>query len=263
MVKYSETPEQRRQRIARARAELAQRYAENPEAVVRFNARIARLDAARKRERERVEALVLGQKPEPAPMPKKPVGMSKQEWRLEKVRIARERREAALAADRFNGKAGTPQTLAYAASTHSGSLDQLERNGTITKDQREWAVEIANVYRAIEAEVGVKVASLEARVDNDHAARNRVAESVHRVRLHAAYTEWRDALPAPRQMVLDMIVGDAIGYTVAARRYRTHNRRAKQALIDALDRWPLCVRATFREISEEEALSGRRWWVAT
>ncbi|HEX2594791.1 MAG TPA: hypothetical protein VHL34_25025 [Rhizomicrobium sp.] len=262
-VEKEETPQERKQRrIAEARADLAARYAADPEGVQRFQSRMANLAAVRKRERERFERLVLGTPPEPEPMPKKPTGMSKAEWKVEKARIQKERKASAAEADRFEGKAGTPQTLAFASSTHTGSLEQLERNGTITKDQREWAAEIANVYRSIEAEVGIKVASLEARVDNDRAAGNRVAEGVKRVRLHAAYSEWRDALPPPKQMVLDMIVGDAIGYSVAAKRYRVGKLRAKRALIEALDRWPRYVQAAFRDISEDEARTGVRWWAA-
>jgi hypothetical protein len=54
--------------------------------------------------------------------------------------------------------------------------------------------------------------------------------------MHLAYGFWRDGLPAPKRMVLDMIVGDPIGYTVASRRYSVGNRKAKGRLIDALNR---------------------------
>lgn len=259
----TETPEQKRlKRIAKARAALAAAAAANPDRVDRFNARMANLTAARKRERERIDTLCLGVRPDPEPMPKKPLGMSKAEWKVEKARIQRERKRADEEARRYTGRAGTPETLRALLGTHTGSLDQLEANGTITKDQREHAAQIANVYRSIESDVGVTVASLEARVDNGSGSRNRVAESVHRVRMHAAYTDWRNALPAPKQMVLDMIVGDAIGYTVAAKRYQVGNLRAKRALLDALERWPDYVQRAFREISAEEAKDGRRWRAA-
>jgi len=237
------------ERIAAARADLARRYAENPEAVQRFEARKAHIEVARKRERQRVETLVLGGKPDPEPMPKKPAGMSRSEWKTKKAGILRARRQADAAADRYLGKAGTPETLAAADSTHSGGLEQLERNGTITKDQREWAAQIANVYRSIEADVGVKVASLEARVDQSRRS-PAIAERIHRVRMHRAYAIWRDLIPAPKALVLDMIVGDAIGYSVAARRYRVHKRKAKRLLVESIDRWPLCVARAFSAVDQ-------------
>jgi hypothetical protein len=182
-------------------------------------------------------------------MPKKPTGVSKSEWRIEKARILRERRKALAEARRYLGRAGTAETLAQVEGTHTGSLAQLERNGTITKDQREWTVQIANVHRSIEADVGVKVASLEARVDESTRS-PAIAERIHRVRMHRAYAIWRDLLPTPKTLVLDMVVGDAIGYTVAARRHRVHNRRAKRVLMESINRWPLCVARAFSIIGQ-------------
>src|SRR3546814_2636237 len=55
------TPAERRaERIAAARTALAEAYAADPGSVDRFNGRMARIDAARKRERQRVEHLALG-----------------------------------------------------------------------------------------------------------------------------------------------------------------------------------------------------------
>lgn len=79
-----------------------------------------------------------------------------------------------------------------------------------------------------------------------------VVESVRRVRLHLAYGYWREGLPQPRQMVLDMIVGDPIGYTVAAKRYGVHNRKAKRFLLDAINAWPDCVGQAYRGYSEDD-----------
>ncbi|HLL05480.1 MAG TPA: hypothetical protein VK539_33230 [Myxococcaceae bacterium] len=53
----------------------------------------------------------------------------------------------------------------------------------------------------------------------------------------AADTRWREQLRGSAAVVLDMIVGD-IGLTIAAKRYRIHNRRARQQLLEALDAWP-------------------------
>ena len=52
-----------------------------------------------------------------------------------------------------------------------------------------------------------------------------------------AYTRWREMLLAPKRQVLDMLVSDPIGYTVAARRHRVHWKSARRELIRAIDRW--------------------------
>lgn len=241
--------ETRAERIARARRELAERAAADPAAVDRINGRMARLDAARKRERERFDHLVLG-KPRPAPaIPSKPAGMSKAEWKIERKRLLAAGaelepgiEEAFQLRERWSHKTvGTPETWESAERTHQGALAQLYKNGTIDNEQLEWAAEIANVHRSIESDVAVRVASLEARVDNSGRG-GHVEEGIRRVRMHLAYTYWREQLPAPKRLVLDMIVGDAIGFTVAAKRYRVHNRKAKRLLIEAINRWPECLR---------------------
>lgn len=146
---------------------------------------------------------------------------------------------------------GTIETHDHASRTHQGALAQLHLNGTIDNNQLEWAAEIANVYRSIEADVSVAVASLEARVDEGRRMTGAI-EGVRRVRMHYAYTIWRDALPTPRQLTLDMIVGDAIGYSVAAKRYGVHNRKAKRLLLAAIDAWPDCVDRAHRAVSTED-----------
>lgn len=243
----------RAERIAKARADLAAAYAADPAAVERFNARMTRLAAARKREQQRIDHLVLGQ---PRPVERviegKRTGRRKPKMIERPVRLEPGIEEAVKVREAWDHKAyGTPETWERSTRTHDGALIQLHCNGTINKDQLEWVAQIANVYRSLEADVAVKVASLEARVDQSRGG-GRAAESVMRVRMHLAYGYWRDMLPMPKQMVLDMIVGDAIGYTVAAKRYRVHNRKARRELIAAIDRWPLCVAAAFSLAGREE-----------
>lgn len=236
----------RAERIAKARADLAAAYAADPAGVERFNARMARLATARKREKQRIDHLVLGQ---PRPLEKVTEGKrnGRKKPRLVERPVALEPgiEEAVQVREMWSHKAyGTPETWERSLRTHDDALIQLHRNGTIDKDQLEWAAQIANVYRSLEADVAIKVASLEARVDQSRGG-GRAAEGVLRVRMHLAYGYWRDMLPMPKQMVLDMIVGDAIGYSVAAKRHRVHNRKARRELIAAIDRWPLCVAHAF------------------
>jgi hypothetical protein len=236
--------EARLRMIQAARDEIARRAAEDPANAERVRSRLARMDIARKRERQRIEHLVMGKpRPKPETMPKRPKGMDKRSWREERKRLIAKGaelepgiEEAVQLRERY-GVHGTPETEVNAA-LHSDCLQQMLTNGAIDREQKEYADEIANVYRSIEAGVAVSVASLEARVDQSRTSSHLVAESITRVRLHLAYDRWRSRLPSPRQMVLDMIVGDAIGYTVAAKRYGKHHRTAKRALIAALDAWP-------------------------
>src|SRR3546814_6894910 len=65
---------------------LAEAYAADPGSVERFNGRMARIDAARKRERQRVEHVALGaDRPEPELV--RPDGLSRQQWKTEKARL--------------------------------------------------------------------------------------------------------------------------------------------------------------------------------
>jgi hypothetical protein len=252
---------ERLERIAQARQALADRYAADPAGVDRFNARMQRLAQARKREQQRIDHLVLG-KPRPKPEPgslTKPAGVSNRDWKVMRKRLLAEGarlepgiEEALQLREAWSHKQfGTPETWEHAEKTHTDCLVQLERNGSIDKEQLEWAAQIANVYRSLESDVAIKVASLEARVDQSRRATAAV-EGVRRVRLHLAYGYWRDQLPDPKQMILDMIVGDPIGYTVAAKRYGVHNRKAKRLLIAAIDSWPECVDRAHRLYSADE-----------
>lgn len=255
----SDKQTERAKKIAASRAELARRYAEDPEGVKRFQAKMAVLANARKRERQRVDHLVLGR-----PRPVETVIAGKRSGRVRPkkvevpVRLEPGIEEAVQVAERWSHKAkATPQTLEAANCTHQGALAQLHANGTIDAEQLEWAAEISNVHRSIESDVAISVASLEARVDGGGRGRSRVVESIKRVRLHLAYGLWRDDLPAPKGMVLDMIVGDTIGYTVAAKRYRVHNRKAKRLLIQSIDRWPMCVDQVYRRYSDDDIKKAR------
>jgi hypothetical protein len=240
--------ETRAERIAQARQALADRAAANPSEVTQANLRLRRIDVARKRERERFETLVLGQLP-PPPVIKKPAGMTTKAWRKERDRLVAEAQAERSLAAKWAGSKGTPETMERAANTHEGAIAQLHANGTIDAEQLEWAAQIANVHRSIEADVSVKVASFEARIDQSVRG-GAVGERIHRVRMHHAYGIWRQMLPAPKALVLDMIVGDAIGYTVAARLHRVHKRKAKRLLLEAIQRWPTCVAAAFSAIDQ-------------
>jgi hypothetical protein len=203
-----------------------------------------------KRERERIEHLVHGRD---RPMITR---TSKRQGKRRSTKVAEQLspgiEEAVQLRERWSHKQGTPETLEAVSRTHQGALAQLHANGTIDNEQLEWAAQIANVARSIEADVTVAVASLEARVDQSRSGADLVGEGINRVRLHSAYTDWRVRLPMPKRLVLDMITGDTIGYTVAGRRYGVGKREALRQLMAAINRWPDCVARAYRRISADD-----------
>lgn len=237
----------RGERIAQARAELAKRHADDPAAVSRFQARMAALTLAKKREQERFEHLVLAK-----PRPKAPTGKRARKGKAPPVALSPGVEERVVLREDWSHKAnGTPETWGHAQRTHQGALAQLHANGSIDDDQLAWAAEIGKASESIEHDVDVRTASLEARVDTSPGRSDLVEQRLSVVRLHVAYTRWRDMLPHPKRLVLDMLVGDPIGFSVAAARHRVHKRKAKRELIAALDRWPECKAFARAQIDQD------------
>lgn len=206
------------------------------------------LTAAWERHRARK---ALDRKPDVRATPTRPEGVSKKDWKAEQKRLAAERADAA----RFEGKAGTPETLRKAARTQQGALARLYAAGAIDVHQLTAAQEIEAIHARIGADVRVSIASLEARVDGGRHGRQE-EERLGEVRRQVAYTRWRDAVArmpgAPIAAVLDMIVGDRVGFSVAATRHGMHHRRAKRLLIEALDLWWTVHGQVRREVDERD-----------
>ncbi|MFX8813237.1 hypothetical protein ABTM61_20120, partial [Acinetobacter baumannii] len=59
---------------------------------------------------------------------------------------------------------------------------------------------------AIERAVSVKCASMEARVDHAGSARDILVERLAAVRREQTYSRWRQTLPSPKRLVLDMVL---------------------------------------------------------
>jgi hypothetical protein len=145
---------------------------------------------------------------------------------------------------------GTPETHENAARTRQGALARLFMAGHINADQLGWAAEIAAVAESIEADVAVRGASYEMRVDYSGSGRNTIVEGIMRVRREVAYGWWRDRIPEPRRGVLDMLVGEPVSYSTIAIQYRMGKARARRLLIDALDLWPDAMRYAEREVDD-------------
>jgi len=146
---------------------------------------------------------------------------------------------------------GTPETHEHASRRNQGALVRLYQNGTIDSEQLASAVEIAQVVERIGRDVAVKTASLETRIDVTRIGDGGFFERLGQVRREYAYTQWRQLLPLPAA-VLDMVAGEPVGFTIVARRYRMHNRKAKQLLLDALDLWPEILGDAFKAIDERD-----------
>lgn len=155
--------------------------------------------------------------------------------RVESLKLAHEQ---ARTAERWKHKnEGTPETHEHAVKTRQGPIARLFEAGYIDAEQLGWACEIASVAESIEADVDVRGASYEMRVDYSGSGRNSVVEGIMRVRREVAYTWWRERLPHPKRAVLDMLIGDPQPYSTVALQYRMGKKRARKLLIDAIDLW--------------------------
>jgi hypothetical protein len=173
-------------------------------------------------------------------------------------RAAAERRlrkqRAETLADWKHKNEGTPETHERASRRNQGALAQLYKSGAIDAEQLASAEEIAQIHDRIGADVAVRTASLETRVDLGPRHYDTLHdERIGQVRREMAYSSWRDALPAPAP-VLDMLTGERAGFTIVAARYRMHNRKAKRLLIHALDLWPEMLGRVCKLVDERDLL---------
>ena len=177
------------------------------------------------RERQRFEHLVLGrERPKPESTPK-PKGMPKAEWKVQKAAL----REAGAALlpgieervalrERWSHKRGTPETLEHfdQKQRRPGSIARLHSTGVLDDNQLAAAQQIAEAYRAITADVAVRTASFETRLDGSRHGR---AEQEQLGRMHAdiAYGWWRGAVGGCVDALLKVIVHD-VGLTMPTSR---------------------------------------------
>lgn len=152
----------------------------------------------------------------------------------------------------------TAETQYKAGKTKQGALARLFQEGGIDRDQLQWASEIAAVAEYLQRDVAPHIVTYEMRIDHEtRGPVSLVSEHIGRVRAEIAYKEWCRLLPNPKPMVLDMITGEAIGYTVAARRYHVHQRYARRFLIQAIDRWPTCWEWACRQVDRDDLLDAQ------
>ena len=174
-------------------------------------------------------------------------------WR---VAIADAMREVAKQEllDRYGHRRGTPETLAkheaIPARQREGALARMAMLGKVTIDELAAAQEIIDIAEMIERGVSVRSASLEARVDGSGSGRDVLVEGLGRIRAEVAYTAWRQHIPMPRAMILDMIVRDK-PYVAAARAYNLNYRTARKRLISSLRLWMELKDAAYRDVTDD------------
>ncbi|WP_260928201.1 hypothetical protein [Novosphingobium sp. 9] len=136
---------------------------------------------------------------------------------------------------------------------HVSSFRAMRDKEQISDDQYQAALEIAFVAEMIERNVSVRGASLEARVDHSGSARNALVERLGLIRAEKAYTDWRQTLPMPKRMVIDMVIED-VSLVSIARRYRVGWIKARKCLLAALDRWENIRAKTWKDVDERDVL---------
>lgn len=224
--------ERREARTAFARSKLSQ-----PSAPIAFDSspdanRSARTCDPGERERQRIEHLVLGHARPPA----KSVGKGRAKRKIP-VPLDAGVDAALKVRESWSHKQGTPETHERAARSQQGSLARLYRSGAIDGQQLDSAAAIAAIAERIAADVNVRTASLETRVDRTRTGDDHFFESLGRVRAEIAYTRWRAQAPGPIAALLELIVEDR-GIAAVAQRHRIHHRKLRRLLLAALDLWP-------------------------
>lgn len=164
------------------------------------------------------------------------------------------RREAVI--ERWRHKQdGTPETHEKIAALpdrrRQSPLHRMERLGKISADERAAAEQIASVIERIGRAAAIRSVSLETRVDHAGSGRDHLVESLARVRLEVAYRAWRDAIPEPKAMVLDMVTSNR-SFVEQARKYGLQWRTARKRLITALRLWPGMMAAARREVERAD-----------
>lgn len=133
----------------------------------------------------------------------------------------------------------------------SSPIATMFERGGITPAQLSAADQIAKAAEIIQCAVGVKGASMEARVDHAGSARDVLVEHIANARLEQTYMRWRFKLPRPKRLVIDMVM-EPCSLVETARLHNVPWRKARVMLIDALDRWCDIEDKVWREFGQED-----------
>lgn len=132
---------------------------------------------------------------------------------------------------------GTPETHEKASKTRQGNIASLFENGHIGKEELAAAEAIYAAWEIIARDVSIRGVSYSPRIDNQSSARDVLVEGIRRIRMEVAYSFWRKNIPQPQAMILDMLTGDRISYSTAAKRYGMHKRKTLPLLLSSISLW--------------------------
>lgn len=113
------------------------------------------------------------------------------------------------------------------------------------------AQSIAYVHERISRAGGLKSGSLQARVDQCRNNGDLLIERLADVHDEIAYSAWRNRLPMPRRMFLDMVLSDA-PLSSTAKKYRMGWRKARKLLITHLEKYLEIREKVGRSIKPED-----------
>ncbi|MBG6116771.1 hypothetical protein IWY39_000575 [Sphingobium sp. JAI105] len=159
------------------------------------------------------------------------------------------RKARAQTLERWHHKnAGTPETHEAHRRQRPGAIVRLHASGYLDDDELAYAEQIAAIAYRIMADVTVRTASLETRIDGSRHG-DAFFEALGAVWNEMAYSRWRTAIgPANAKLVLDIIVRD-VGVARAAVLHGVHVRRARRMLTDALALWAQTHRTVRDEVT--------------
>lgn len=147
--------------------------------------------------------------------------------------------------------------VATRRNRQQSALALMHERGAISVAQYDAAGQIARIAESIERAVSLRGSRLEARVDCGGSARDMLTERLSHVRLEMTYNRWRDRLPMPRRMVIDMVIGDR-DLVGTARVHHVPWRQARCRLIAALDLWLELRDLVWREIDGDDLAQSYR-----
>lgn len=128
---------------------------------------------------------------------------------------------------------------------------RLYDNGQIDKDQFAASQEIAEAARQRTIAMGIRGPNYEARVDNSGNNRDELLERLSAVQLEISYSRWRDGLPMPRAMYVDMLTSGVSLFTIA-RRHKMGWPKARKRLIRVLDLWIEVRDRVAKEVDQDD-----------
>lgn len=127
-------------------------------------------------------------------------------------------------------------TVRTKVNKRQSSIARMHAKGSITAEQYQAALDIARVAEMIGGDVGFRGASIEERVSGSGRADLATDRNLRIIRLERLYTEWRERLPMPRRLYIDLVLSDQ-GAAELARSYRHDWPTARKRLIRSLDVW--------------------------